>query len=168
MMAVWSYCWARVLRPWPSSKVSLPCWPPPFCFWGLGMGVMNSARRRVAMMRWVGWPVAMLWNVVVLFFYLLNTGWLINLITVLVLAVLTFIPVKFVHPLRVTRWREVTIPMTVLWAAMTLSLVISSKDKGPTDTVYLVQLWLWGAASLYFAGISLWRTFTGVDHEDEA
>ncbi len=114
----------------------------------------------------VGFPA--IWNVVVLFFYLLNTGWLINLITVLVLAVLTFIPVKFVHPLRVTRWREVTIPMTVLWAAMTLSLVISSKDKGPTDTVYLVQLWLWGAASLYFAGISLWRTFTGVDHEDEA
>jgi phosphatidylcholine synthase len=105
----------------------------------------------------VGFPA--IWNVVVLYFYVLGTGWVANFITIAVLSVLTFVPVKFVHPLRVTHWREFTIPITVLWAAMTLSLVISSKDKGPTDTIYAVQLWTWIAASLYFALISLWRTF---------
>jgi hypothetical protein len=52
--------------------------------------------------------------------------------------------------------------------------VISSKDKGPTDAVYKVELWVWIAASFYFAGISLWRTFVqgdpghGQDSSDHA
>jgi phosphatidylcholine synthase len=105
----------------------------------------------------VGFPA--IWNVVVLYFYILDTHWVVNLVTIVLLSILTFIPIKFVHPLRVTDWREITIPVTVLWAAMTLSLVISSKDEGPKDLVYQLQLWAWVAASLYFAAISLWRTF---------
>ena len=111
----------------------------------------------------VGFPA--IWNVVVLYFYVLDTGWMVNLIIVALLSVLTFVPIKFVHPLRVTDWRNVTVPMTVLWAAMTLSLVISSKDKGPTDLVYQVELWIWIAASAYFVGISLWRSFVKGDPE---
>jgi phosphatidylcholine synthase len=109
----------------------------------------------------VGFPAV--WNVVVLYFYVLDTGWLINLITVITLSVLTFVPIKFVHPLRVTHWRNITIPMTVLWAAMTLSLVISSKDKGPTDAIYKIELWIWIAASVYFAWLSIYRTFVQGD-----
>ncbi len=109
----------------------------------------------------VGFPA--IWNVVVLYFYVAGTGWLINLITVVTLAVLTFVPVKFVHPLRVAHWRNITIPMTVLWAAMTLSLVISSKDKGPTDTIYMIEFWIWIAASVYFIWLSIYRTFVQGD-----
>jgi len=105
----------------------------------------------------VGFPA--IWNVVVLYFYLFNTGWLINFITVIGLSILTFIPVKFVHPLRVTHWRNITIPMTVLWATMTLSLIISARNPDYSDWVYKLQLLLFALASLYFAGISLWRTF---------
>ncbi len=113
----------------------------------------------------VGFPA--IWNVVVLYFYLLNTGWAINLFTIFALAVLTFVPIKFVHPLRVTHWREITIPMTVLWAAMTLALVISGKDKGPADTVHMIEIALFGLSSLYFASISLWRTFVLGDKGDD-
>ena len=113
----------------------------------------------------VGFPAV--WNVVVLYFYVLETGPIVNLIVVLALSILTFVPVKYVHPLRVTHWRGVTIPMTVLWAAMTLSLVISSKDKGPTDLVYKIELWIWIVASLYFCVISLWRTFVKGDPESD-
>jgi phosphatidylcholine synthase len=73
----------------------------------------------------VGFPA--IWNVVVLYFFCSTRAPLTNLITILAACVLTFIPVKFVHPLRVTHWRSWTIPMTVLWAAMTLSLIISKK-----------------------------------------
>ena len=75
----------------------------------------------------VGFPA--IWNVVVLYFYVLekdDMDWLINGITIIALSILTFIPIKFVHPLRVAHWRNITIPMTVLWAAMALSLVIGS------------------------------------------
>jgi phosphatidylcholine synthase len=105
----------------------------------------------------VGFPA--IWNVVVLYFYLFNTGWLVNLISILGLSILTFVPIKFVHPLRVTHWRNITIPMTVLWAALTLSLVISGRNPDYSDWIYKVELALFGFASAYFAWISLWRTF---------
>jgi phosphatidylcholine synthase len=113
----------------------------------------------------VGFPA--IWNVVVLYFYLFNTGWLINGITVLVLGVLTFVPIKFVHPLRVTHWRAITIPMTVVWAAMTLSLVISGRNPDYDDWLYKLQLGIFGFCSLYFACISLWRTFVLGDQGEE-
>ena len=91
-----------------------------------------------------------------------------NLITVAALCVLTFIPVKFVHPLRVTDWRPVTIPMTVLWAAMSLSLIIQAKDRSDWGLVEDVQLWVWVAASLYFFFISIWRTFFKKDVAEDA
>lgn len=114
----------------------------------------------------VGFPA--LWNVVVLYFFVLDTGAYTNIITVAVLCVLTFIPIKFVHPLRVTDWREVTIPLTVLWAAMSLSLVIAAKNRGDWGRVEQIELAAWIGASLYFAAISVWRTFfkKPEEHED--
>ncbi len=113
----------------------------------------------------VGFPA--IWNVVVLYFYLFNTGWLINLITVVVLSILTFVPIKFVHPLRVTHYRNITIPMTVVWAAMTLSLVINGRNPGYDDWLYKIQLGIFALTSLYFVWISLWRTFVLGDKGDE-
>ena len=114
----------------------------------------------------VGFPA--IWNVVVLYFYLFNTGWIVNGITVLVLAVLTFIPIKFVHPLRVTHWREITIAMTVVWAVMTLALILNGRSPDHQDWVYKLELVIFGLSSLYFAGISLWRTFVLGDRGEEA
>lgn len=118
----------------------------------------------------VGFPA--IWNVVVLYFYLLGSGPVANLITIVALSVLTFIPVKFVHPLRVTHWRSWTIPMTVLWAAMTLSLIISKKFPENDGIIETIEVWLFGLSSLYFAAISLWRTFIlgdkGEDEEEAA
>lgn len=113
----------------------------------------------------VGFPA--LWNVVVLYFFVLQTGPWTNLITIAFLCVLTFVPIKFVHPLRVTDWREITIPLTVLWAAMSLSLIIQAKDRSGWGMVEDVQLWVWIAASVYFLSISLWRTFIKKDPETE-
>jgi phosphatidylcholine synthase len=113
----------------------------------------------------VGFPA--IWNVVVLYFYLLGTGAISNLVTVLVLAVLTFVPIKFVHPLRVTHWRSITIPMTILWAAMTLSLIIAQKFPENVGWTEVIMRWLFGLTSLYFAWISLWRTFILGDKGEE-
>jgi phosphatidylcholine synthase len=113
----------------------------------------------------VGFPA--IWNVVVLYFYLFGSGAIVNLVTIVVLAVLTFVPIKFVHPLRVTLWRKITIPMTVLWAAMTLSLILSKKFPENFGVVERVEQWIFGLTSLYFAWISLWRTFVLGDKGDE-
>jgi phosphatidylcholine synthase len=112
----------------------------------------------------VGFPA--IWNVVVLYFYILDTGWLVNGLTIVILSVLTFIPIKFVHPLRVTHWRNITIPITVVWAATTLFLVYFNKDTEFAAKFYIPVLWVWVAASLYFAWISLWRTFVQGDPDN--
>jgi phosphatidylcholine synthase len=113
----------------------------------------------------VGFPA--IWNVVVLYFYLFGSGAVVNFVTIMALAILTFVPIKFVHPLRVTLWRTITIPMTILWAAMTLSLILSKKFPENFGVVERVEQWIFGLTSLYFAWISLWRTFVLGDKGDE-
>ena len=45
-----------------------------------------------------------------------------------ILFIFTFIPIKFVHPLRVKKIRNLTIFCTVLWSATTLKLVTTNSD----------------------------------------
>ena len=68
-----------------------------------------------------GFPA--LWNIVVLYFYIIGTSQWLNFWVILILIILTFIPIKYVHPLRVQSMRNVTLPVTVLWAATSLRLV---------------------------------------------
>ena len=104
----------------------------------------------------VGFPA--LWNLVVLYFHVLQTGPWTNLVTIAVLCVLTFVPWKYVHPFRVVAWRRVTIPITVLWAATSFRLaLIDPESEKAVDTSPLV-FWLWVGASLYFLALSIWRT----------
>ncbi len=103
-----------------------------------------------------GFPA--LWNVPVLYFHILQTDPWINLAVLAACAVLTFIPVKFVHPFRVLDWRSVTIPMTVLWAATTLRLVLIPTDTAKAQDTSPVFFWLWVAATVYFAALSIWRS----------
>ncbi len=49
-----SYCCLASDRPLPSSKTISSCLGDALRFFGLGMGVMKSARRRVSMVFWVG------------------------------------------------------------------------------------------------------------------
>ena len=99
----------------------------------------------------VGFPAV--WNVVVLYFHVLQTSPVVNFIIIAILCVLTFVPLKFVHPLRVKAWAMVTIPVTAIWGVTTLLLVVAGQDM-----LHPAVLWLWIAASVYFAGISAWRS----------
>lgn len=103
-----------------------------------------------------GFPA--LWNLAVLYFHVLQTDAWTNLIVIAVLAVMTFVPIKFVHPLRVRDWRVVTIPMTVLWGATSLRLVLIHPDVKKAVEASPLLFWLWVLASIYFIVISLWRS----------
>ncbi|MBB4302277.1 phosphatidylcholine synthase [Rhodobium orientis] len=60
-----------------------------------------------------GFPAV--WNMVVLVLMVLNPPQFVTLGVVVVLTVLTFAPLDFVHPVRVKRWRLVTLAMCVGW-----------------------------------------------------
>lgn len=104
----------------------------------------------------VGFPA--LWNLVVLYFHVLQTGPWLNLTVIAVCCFLTFVPWKYVHPFRVKDWRRVTIPMTVLWAATSFRLVLIDPGSGKAIEASPTVFWLWVIASLYFFVLSVLRT----------
>ena len=103
-----------------------------------------------------GFPAV--WNIVVLYFYILNTHPIINVIIILFLFIFTFIPIKFVHPLRVKKIRNLTIFCTVLWSATTLKLVTTNPDINLFAEQKIVLL-IWIVCSIYFATICGTRSF---------
>ena len=103
-----------------------------------------------------GFPAV--WNIVVLYFYILNTHPIINVIIILLLFIFTFIPIKFVHPLRVKKIRNLTIFCTVLWSATTLKLVTTNPDINLFAEQKIVLL-IWIVCSIYFATICGTRSF---------
>ena len=97
-----------------------------------------------------GFPAV--WNIVVLYFYILGTNLWINLIVIIILYILTFVPIKFVHPLRVKNLRNYTIFATVLWGASTLKLVTAN----PNINLFLeekIVMAIWILCSIYFASL---------------
>ncbi len=104
----------------------------------------------------VGFPA--LWNLVVLYFHVLQTGPWTNLTVIVVCCVLTFVPWKYVHPFRVRDWRKVTIPVTVLWAATSFRLVLIHPEGERAREASPMFFWLWVGASFYFLALSLWRS----------
>lgn len=102
-----------------------------------------------------GFPAT--WNVVVLYFVILGTGPVTNLITIALLGILTFTPLKFVHPLRVERMRLITIFMTATWSISSIWLIVSFDNRALLESEP-AAFGAWLFASFYFAGISLFRS----------
>jgi hypothetical protein len=101
-----------------------------------------------------GFPAV--WNIVVLYFYLLETSQLINLIFVIFFCVLTFIPFKYVHPFRVVEFRKTTLFMTFIWMVTTTILLFSISFPNPLyDQVNYV---LWVLTNVYFLGNVAYRS----------
>ncbi len=102
-----------------------------------------------------GFPAV--WNIVVLYFFILGTNLYINVVVIIICLILTFIPIKFIHPLRVKELRNITIFVTVIWSATTLKLVTT-----PTSKIFMIDstiiFIMWVCTSLYFAFICWGRS----------
>ena len=66
---------------------------------------------------------------------------------VAVLAVLTFVPFKFVHPFRVVRLRALTVAALVLWCVLAVHALVHELAPGPWTVAGLV------AIALYFVAL---------------
>jgi phosphatidylcholine synthase len=96
-----------------------------------------------------GFPA--LWNVAAFYLFVLKlTPWL-GAFAVVALSVLSFIPVHFIHPLRVSRARGVTMVMLVVWAALALLAIEHNLDPGFWIKAVLSVL------ALYFVAIGFLR-----------
>jgi len=100
-----------------------------------------------------GFPAV--WNVVAFFLFLLRPGpWATGTI-IAALAVLTFVPIVFVHPFRVVRLRALSAALLGLGLVLTVAAVASDMAPGPWVTGGLC------AIGLYFLAAGLLRRPAG-------
>lgn len=96
-----------------------------------------------------GFPAV--WNTVAFYLLLLRPNGWVSAAVVAGLAVLTFVPVAFVHPFRVVRLRILSIVLLATWSV--LAIVAIARDMAP-------EPWIIGGLcgiGLYFLGIGLLR-----------
>jgi phosphatidylcholine synthase len=97
-----------------------------------------------------GFPT--LWNVVAFYLFLLKPAPWVSAGLVLLLAIATFLPFKFLHPFRVERLRAVSMAAVILWSGLGAYALLTALDPGPWVAGGLVLL------AVYFVGVGLTET----------
>jgi len=97
-----------------------------------------------------GFPAV--WNLAAFYLYLLEPPEWAAAVSIVILAGLSFAPIKFLHPLRVQRWRAANITLLAAWAVLAFIAVVQDLSPGLYVTLPL------GLIAVYFFLIGLLRT----------
>ncbi len=95
----------------------------------------------------VGFPA--IWNVVVFYLYVFKANEAAALIIIMMLCLLTFIPIRWVHPFRVKKLRALTAVVVILGTLASVATVLGGFNPGMIEIVLLIF------APLYLVGVSL-------------
>jgi phosphatidylcholine synthase len=145
-----TYVLVPVVAVWRSDLM-----PTPVAFWiGLIVTIASALYFADTRMKtkdnWFrGFPA--LWNVFVLFLFVLRLPWIVNAAALLAATAMMFAPVVFVHPLRVLKLRAVTIAVTIAWFALACVAIVERLDVGMGIKAGFV------AAALYFLALPFLR-----------
>jgi phosphatidylcholine synthase len=111
----------------------------------LGAGIVISGalyfadrRMKAADNHFRGFPA--LWNVAAFYLFLLHLRPALSSLVVAVLIVLTFVPVHVLHPVRVVRWRRLTLSLIAIWAVLAMFAVARDFDVGTLVTTGLCAI----------------------------
>jgi phosphatidylcholine synthase len=99
----------------------------------------------------VGFPA--LWNVFALYLMVFSIPAEIGFALLIALALLTFLPLKWIHPVRVERLRPITLAVIAAWAAAVLVTLI---DGFPGSLAAKATI---AAATIYLLAVGLMRSF---------
>jgi len=102
-----------------------------------------------------GFPA--IWNVIVLYFYIFGTSQNVNLILLTLLIFLKFSPLKCIHPLRVKRFKNLSIIFAIIWF-LTSALLILIKQSNQTSINEIFIMFFWVISNIYFIIISISKT----------
>jgi phosphatidylcholine synthase len=115
-----------------------------------GLFHVSDVHSKTAEGYFVGFPA--IWNIVLLYLFVLGLSSPIALAVVVGLVVLTFVPILCVHPFRVVRLRVVTALVTIAWAAAACVAVANPFPSAPWVQIVLL------AAAAYFAAVGIGRS----------
>ena len=90
----------------------------------------------------VGFPAV--WNIVAFYVFAFAMAPLAAGLLVLACVALTFVPLRWVHPLRVKRLRGVTLALSVAWSLAALWTVLKGFPAGRVDGAVLIAVAVYG------------------------
>lgn len=122
-----------------------------FCYANKGMKATDNY--------FVGFPAA--WNIVAMYFYILGTGSVFNVVISLFIMVLTVSPLTFVHPMRVRTWMLANILVTVGWLISSGVLLAATVQQWHLGALGVVVSAVWWLCGVYFIAMGIARTFLG-------
>jgi phosphatidylcholine synthase len=93
------------------------------------------------------------WNLVAFYLYVLHTPPWVNAFVIIILAVLVFVPIRYLYPSRSPRLRALTNSLGVLWAGAVLLLIYWLPDA--PRPLALVSLLF----PVYYIVLSVWLEF---------
>ena len=63
------------------------------------------------------------WNIVVFYLFVMHGPQVVNAIVLLALAVFVFVPIRYLYPSRMPKWRAVTVALGIAWGVTLLVMV---------------------------------------------
>lgn len=93
------------------------------------------------------------WNVVALYMFLLNLNPWINFVIIITLAVLVFVPIKYIYPSRSTFQPALMMGLSILWGICTLGMLFLYPDY-PSWLMFFSLAYI-----VFYQGASLYLTF---------
>lgn len=100
----------------------------------------------------VGFPAV--WNLIAFYVFALGLSQTTTAILVLACVALTFVPLKWAHPLRTATLRPVTLAVTLLWGVAAAWLLWSGFPAGPWQQAVLLMAAAYNIGLTLYAGLA--------------
>ena len=97
-----------------------------------------------------------IWNILLIYIYFFYFKSITNLFLISFCIILKFIPLKYVHPLRVKKYKILSTIFMALWFISTLKLLIDSIYKLDNLYDYLV-ITIWVISNFYFISLTIYE-----------
>ena len=101
------------------------------------------------------------WNILVFYLYIFDLSNVYNLLLISTCIILKFIPIKYIHPLRVEKYRKYSIVMTLLWFFSSLKILLNSFYSLNSYFDYF-SLFIWTISNLYFVVLTIYELYNQV------
>ena len=102
-----------------------------------------------------------IWNILLFYLYLFDLSQTYNLLLISACILLKFIPIKFIHPLRVNKYRKYSAIFMVLWFISSFKILLSSFYVLNNNFDYLF-LGIWLISNIYFVCLTFYELYRQV------
>ena len=107
-----------------------------------------------------GFPVV--WNMLVFTLFVTQPGEYVSFAAVVIAALFTFLPIYFLHPVRVMRLRAINLPVFLVWCAFGAVALLQGMESGPVvkTVIAVTSIYLF-----FIGGLMQWLPWLGKKEE---